>query len=110
MIGRTACSFVVMFVVAACAMGGPPTGTPNDQHPDANHQHDSHVPPPPDAKLPDAHLVDAKVFHDAAAMPDASGGGGFCMANHDCTDPTTCCWVAVCVPGNRLGDNLCFPH
>lgn len=105
-------------VIAACATGGAPAQgpglgqdaatTPPPGHADARGQ-------TPDAGLPhDAQVVpDAAVAPpDAAAMPDAGAGSGgqICQDNTMCPDPGTCCFVAVCVPGQGLGSDLCFPN
>jgi hypothetical protein len=94
--------FVGMFAVAACAMGDIPRAGGQD----ASVRHDARFA-----------TGDAPVPHDAAggvrdatsATPDA-GSALFCTVNSDCSASTDCCFFAVCVPGDRIGDNLCFPH
>ncbi len=101
-------AFVAMFVVAACAMGSIPNEGPADAPPGGRKDAATRG---FDARSP----ADAHVFFDAAtASPDAAvgsgGGNGFCSVNSDCSDQTTCCWVVACVPGTRVGNNLCFPN
>ncbi len=72
----------------------------------------------------DAHLhEDGDVHHDAGVThdtsnvqpdafvvrPDAGEGGQFCSVNSDCPDSGTCCFVAICVPGTAVGNNICLP-
>jgi hypothetical protein len=66
---------------------------------------------------------DAEIHHDGgivphdsstvepdAFVPDASEGGQFCSVNSDCPDQGTCCFVAVCVPGTAVGNDICIPN
>jgi len=93
-------------LIAACAMG---TST-QQQQTDANGNHDGNT--QHDAPMGG----DAKVFHDApvshldAFVPQDAPpmGGGFCTDNTNCIS-AECCFVAVCVPGTRIGTTLCFP-
>ena len=104
----TAAGFVTMFIVAACAMGGSPSG-PSDAPPGGGHKDAHYV--TGDARPP----ADAHEYHDAAgmspdaAMPDAGGGGGLCQVNTDCPDLAQCCFIALCVNGTRVGNNVCLP-
>jgi len=100
--------FAAMFVVAACAMGGGPGADRVIDAPPGGHK-DAHF-VTDDARLP----IDAHVYHDAmpthdAPPVDAGGGGGFCQVNSDCPVSTQCCYIAICVNGTRVGNNLCFP-
>jgi hypothetical protein len=105
MFANCARGFVAMFVVAACAMGsipgeGPadaPTGSKGGKGIDARSPADAHG------------FNDAAVTQPDAAIDAGGGGGGLCNVNSDCPDSTTCCWVIACVPGTRVGNNLCFP-
>jgi hypothetical protein len=105
MVKHCACWFVAMFVVAACAMGDIP-----HEGIDASTKHDAHFVVGDSKQFDDAALHDAKVFMDAAPMIDAGAGGGFCTLNHECPVHSECCFVALCVPGTRVGDNICLPH
>lgn len=112
-----ACAMAI--AVAACATGGATVpGSPQDAPgvPPGQGQPDARSHPMPDAPpAPDAPPVPhdaSSVGPDAAVMPDAAGsgsGGQVCSVNGDCPDAGTCCWVLVCVPGQGLGSNLCFP-
>jgi hypothetical protein len=95
-------------LVAACATGGAPAGEPSDAavvHHDANN-----------VTASDASKHDGGGGHDAVSTPDASpdagggSGGQFCSTNANCPDSGTCCWVAICVPGQGIGSNLCIPN
>ena len=110
--GACACAVVI----AACATAGA-TLPGQGQH--AQDAATSQPPPAADARGQPG--IDAAVPHDAAVTPDAaavtpdaaagSGSGGqVCSDNTMCPDTGTCCWVLVCVPGQGLGSNLCFPN
>jgi len=72
-------------------------------------------PPPPDAfRPPDAApgAPDARPVPDAFEPPDANlppdaAAGGLCDGNEDCI-ASECCYILLCVPGERFGA-LCFP-
>ena len=95
-------AFIPMFLVG-CAMGGSAANEKTDAAVRYDGQHVTG-----DATIHhDARLADAFVPRDAPA--DADTSSGFCGDNTQC-GPTTCCWIAVCVPGTPIGMNLCFPN
>jgi hypothetical protein len=95
----------------ACATGGQSTG--EDAAVDATVRKDAGVTKMDSniSTLTDAPKMDAVISLPDAFVPPPQDAptGPFCMGNSTCTTPGQCCFVAVCVPGTGIGDDLCFP-
>jgi hypothetical protein len=95
-------------VAFGCASGGVPRlGGDADVDTNTGGKHDA---PPFDATPPTDGAVDSMPPIDAMMPPDASGNPLFCSDNTQCVDPGTCCFIAACVAGTAVGNNLCFPQ
>jgi hypothetical protein len=102
-------TFVMLFV-AACASGSLPHEEPADAPTTTHHDAQNVATDAPVSH--DAHLPDAYIPPDAYVPPDAAvdaGPGGFCNDNTQC-GAGTCCWVALCIPGQAIGTTLCIPQ
>ncbi len=95
-----------LVVTFGCAKGGALETTDGSVRNDAHVQHE-------DGDV----RHDASVTHDSSGLPDAfvippdaGGGGQLCSVNTDCPDSGTCCFVAICVAGTAVGNNLCIPN
>lgn len=101
---------IVAVWLAGCALAGSSANQGQSDAP-VSHHADAHTVADAPKLLVDAphSTADAKVFLDAAPAPDAPSGGGICSDNTMC-GAGTCCFVALCVPGQAVGKTLCFPH
>jgi hypothetical protein len=96
----------------ACATGG--QGSGDDAGTDTNVRMDAGVTVKMDSNtstLTDAPKMDAIISLPDAFVPPPQDAptGPFCMGNSSCTMAGHCCFVAVCVPGTGIGNDLCFP-
>ncbi len=96
-----------LVVTFGCAKGGALETTDgsvkNDAHvlhEDGDVRHDGGVTHDSSGVQPDAFVV----------PPDASEGGQICSVNTDCPDSGTCCFIAICVPGTPVGNDICIPN
>ena len=104
-----------LLLVTACATAGTAETDPVDASVVATP--DAEVVKSPDASVVPTYdaapgLPDARPIPDAYSPPDAiplppDAGGIICEANDECA-PADCCYIVICVPGDRLGA-LCFP-